>query len=95
MNGKKALFAAAAISGLIVGGAALSSDALAKSKGKGHGKSEHSTEMGECHGVNACNGQGACGGAGNPCAGHNECKGKGWLKMSAEQCAEKGGKFKS
>lgn len=49
---------------------------------------------GQCHGVNACKGKGACGGQGHACSGHNSCKGKGWLKMTAEECKEKGGQFK-
>jgi hypothetical protein len=47
----------------------------------------------KCLGINECKGQAQCGGApgGHSCAGQNECKGKGWLKVSAAECTEKGG----
>jgi hypothetical protein len=47
----------------------------------------------KCLGINECKGQAQCGGApgGHSCAGQNECKGKGWLKVSAAECQEKGG----
>ena len=53
-----------------------------------------------CFGANACSGQSQCnvrdgrfatGSKGNACAGQNECKGKGWLSLSKEDCATKGG----
>lgn len=47
----------------------------------------------KCLGINECKGQAQCGGApgGHSCAGQNECKGKGWIKVSAAECTEKGG----
>ena len=44
-----------------------------------------------CMGVNACKGQTACNTANNACKGQNSCKGTGWLPMTKEECAEKGG----
>ena len=46
----------------------------------------------KCLGINECKGQAQCGvPGGHSCAGQNECKGKGWLKVSAAECTEKGG----
>jgi hypothetical protein len=47
----------------------------------------------KCLGINECKGQAQCGGGpgGHSCAGQNECKGKGWVKVSAAECTEKGG----
>ena len=45
-----------------------------------------------CYGVNACKGTTACKTASNACKGQNSCKGTGWLSMSADECAKKGGK---
>lgn len=44
-----------------------------------------------CQGINACKGQGTCAGNGHPCGRHTPCKGQGWLSVSAEECAAKGG----
>lgn len=44
-----------------------------------------------CYGVNACKGTTACATAGNACKGQNTCKGRGWLPMSKDECADKGG----
>jgi len=44
-----------------------------------------------CYGINACKGQTACSTAQNACTGQNACKGKGWLNVSAKECATKGG----
>jgi uncharacterized membrane protein len=41
-----------------------------------------------CSGVNSCKGQSACKGANNACKGQNSCKGKGFLEMTAKQCAD-------
>ena len=41
-----------------------------------------------CNGVNSCKGQSACKGANNACKGQNSCKGKGFLEMTAKQCAD-------
>jgi len=47
-----------------------------------------------CYGVNACKGQNDCKGEHNACKGQGSCKGQGFLKMSAEKCAEAGGTVK-
>lgn len=44
-----------------------------------------------CYGINACKGQTACSTAQNACTGQNACKGKGWLNVSAKECAAQGG----
>lgn len=41
-----------------------------------------------CSGVNSCKGQSACKSANNACKGQNSCKGKGFLEMTAKQCAD-------
>jgi hypothetical protein len=41
-----------------------------------------------CLGVNSCKGQSACKSANNACKGQNSCKGKGFLEMTAKQCAD-------
>ena len=47
----------------------------------------------KCTGVNACGGKGECAAAdgSHDCGGKNSCKGKGWVKLSAADCEEKGG----
>ena len=47
----------------------------------------------KCTGINSCEGHGECGAAdgSHDCAGKNSCKGKGWVKVSKEECEEKGG----
>lgn len=44
-----------------------------------------------CQGINECRGKGTCAGNGHPCGRHTPCKGQGWLSVSAEECATKGG----
>ena len=44
-----------------------------------------------CSGINNCKGLTACATASNSCKGMNSCKGQGWLPMTTEECAEKGG----
>ena len=46
----------------------------------------------KCMGVNECAGHGGCKSAANECKGHNGCKGKGFVEMTADDCAAKGGK---
>jgi len=41
-----------------------------------------------CLGVNSCKGQSACKSANNACKGQNSCKGKGFLEMTAKECAD-------
>lgn len=48
----------------------------------------------KCHGVNSCKGHNDCAGEGNSCKGMGSSKGQGFLIMSAEKCAEKGGEAK-
>ena len=50
-----------------------------------------SSEKVECLGANSCRGHSACATANSACKGKNDCKGQGYLLISAEQCAEKGG----
>ncbi|MEN9577040.1 MAG: hypothetical protein RJA70_49 [Pseudomonadota bacterium] len=51
-----------------------------------------SAEPVKCLGIHECKGKSACGVPdGHACAGQNDCKGKGWIKVSAEECAAKGG----
>jgi len=56
---------------------------------------DHEGEAVKCQGINGCNGHGQCAAAdgSHACQGHNACKGKGkgWVKVSAEECEEKGG----
>jgi len=81
-NMKKSILIGAAISGLLLTGAA--------------GAKEHTSDKtkGECHGINSCKGKGDCGGKGYSCAGKNSCKGKGWLEMTKADCDAKKGTFK-
>lgn len=48
--------------------------------------------MVKCSGINSCKGSAACATASNSCKGMNSCKGQGWIKASAKECADKGGK---
>jgi len=50
-------------------------------------------DMVECAGVNTCKGHGACKSADNACKGQNACKGKGFVELSAADCAKQGGKI--
>ncbi len=72
---------AAAAAGLILAGCAIpGTDSKMASAGDIH-----------CSGVNSCKGKTSCKSADNNCKGKNSCKGEGWLSMSKEACAEKGG----
>ena len=44
--------------------------------------------MVKCSGVNGCKGSSECKTAKSGCNGHNECAGKGWVEMTAEECAK-------
>lgn len=46
----------------------------------------------KCLGINTCHGQSECATGDHECATQNSCSGKGWIKVSAEECAKKGGK---
>jgi len=73
----KAILAAAALTGLLLGASGCSSGTQAV--------------MGKCHGMNSCKGTGDCAGKGSSCAGKNQCKGQGWKKLSNMDCEEKVG----
>jgi uncharacterized membrane protein len=77
MNKRSALIAAAA-AGIFVSGAATHAVA----------DQHEGAEMVKCQGVNACKGQSDCKTAHSACNGHNECKGKGWVEMTADECAK-------
>ena len=81
MRATKGILIASAAATLVLGGAVL---ARADQKAGG--------DMVHCSGVNACKGQGECAGAGHSCAGMNSCKGQGWVELSKEDYAKKGGK---
>jgi hypothetical protein len=72
------IFLAAAAAGLF---AATPAAMAAEQEGKVH-----------CTGVNACKGTSECKTATNACKGQNACKGKGFISMTAKECADKGGK---
>ena len=42
----------------------------------------------KCEGVNSCKGHSECQTDHSACHGKNECAGKGWIKLSAEECAK-------
>ncbi|WP_417623748.1 hypothetical protein [Paremcibacter congregatus] len=60
--------------------------------GDGHAKGKEAKV--HCYGVNACKGHNDCKTEMNACKGQGSCKGQGFLSMSAEECAKKGGKVK-
>jgi hypothetical protein len=79
LNAKAGATIAATAAALLVSGT-LATTAVAAEKGK-------------CFGINACKGKSACKTAQNACQGHNACKGQGFLVMTEEKCARKGGNF--
>jgi hypothetical protein len=90
------VFAAAALAGLLSGGALTTSAQGAVNPANAEGKNalagvradDKKTEKGETHGCagkNSCKGKGGCKSGDNGCAGKNSCKGKGG-------CAVKDGK---
>lgn len=56
-----------------------------------HSDKGHDEAKIQCYGVNTCKGQNDCKTEKNACKGQGSCKGMGFLNMSAEACAEKGG----
>ncbi|MBI3715387.1 MAG: hypothetical protein HY255_05290 [Betaproteobacteria bacterium] len=48
-----------------------------------------------CEGVNACKGHNDCKTAKNECKGQGACKGQGYVALTAEQCAQIGGKVEA
>lgn len=55
-------------------------------------KAMETGKMVHCSGVNSCKGTSDCKTAENACKGQNACKGHGFLSMTSEECAAKGGK---
>ena len=53
----------------------------------------HEGDEVKCAGINGCSGKGECAAAdgSHECSGKNSCKGKGWVKVSGDECTEKGG----
>ena len=47
----------------------------------------------KCEGINECAGQSECATSDgtSSCEGLNECAGQGWITVSPEECAQKGG----
>jgi len=80
---------------LLVGAALLGLSAALPTMTSAFGGSSDKSEevVGKCHGINSCKGTGACGGKSHGCAGQNSCKGKGWIKVTKNECSEKGGTF--
>ena len=70
---------AAAAAGLLIGGAMLAPT------------SAQAEEKVHCFGLNSCKGKGACKTASNDCKGKNACKAKGFLALTAAECAAQGG----
>lgn len=85
---KTGFILATAVAGLIMAGNVMAEE------GHDHEAAKEAPKV-KCEGINSCKGTGACGGATHDCAGKNECKGKGWLKVTSEECTEKGGTVKS
>ena len=77
MRLKKTPGVAIATAAAMLFGTGLVGSAFAANEGKIH-----------CLGVNSCKGQSACKSANNACKGQNSCKGKGFLEMTAQQCAD-------
>lgn len=76
---KRSAVLAAAAAALFVSGAATHAAAADENAGGAKVK---------CDGVNGCKGQSECKTAKSGCNGHNECAGKGWVEMTAEECAK-------
>lgn len=85
LKGVKGLVVAAGVLSLLATGYGLAGSTV--------GDEGEGTEMVKCTGINSCSGKGECGAAdgSHDCAGKNSCEGKGWVKVSAEECEEKGG----
>jgi len=52
----------------------------------------NTAELTHCYGVNQCNGHNDCKTAENACKGQAVCKGHGFVALSAQACADVGGK---
>ncbi len=77
----KGIAIAAAAGAFFLAGTTAPGLALADSHGS-HG------DKVKCEGVNSCKGHSECQTDQSACNGQNECAGKGWIKMSAEECAK-------
>jgi hypothetical protein len=77
-------------------GAAIAAGVAALLGTTGCGEEDATAEAGQalvkCEGINECKGQSDCAGATNDCAGLNECAGTGYLEVTEDECAAKGGK---
>jgi len=77
----KALFAGAALAGLISGGSVANAANITKldksNPSAGVMADAKKVENHDCKGKNSCKGQGGCKSGENGCAGKNSCKGKG------------------
>jgi hypothetical protein len=86
----KALFAGAAMAGLMTGAVARTyasqqtTTQSGTSLSNGWGQMDDSGDKGkhDCKGQNSCKGTGGCKGSDNGCKGQNSCKGKGGCKSS-------------
>jgi len=77
MTKRSAVLVAAAVA---IFGSGVASQAVAEHHEAG--------EKVKCEGVNSCKGHSECQTDQSACNGQNECAGKGWIKMSAEECAK-------
>lgn len=81
MKTKKSLLLSAAVSGLLLGGAATSLTSCSKDAAPAtttpNVTPTASMEKHACKGLNSCTGKGGCKTDANACAGKNSCKGKG------------------
>lgn len=75
---KRSAILAAAAAAIFVSGASTEASAAHHEGG----------EKIKCEGVNGCKGQSECNTDHSACHGKNDCAGKGWVKMSAEECAK-------
>ena len=75
----KQSFLAAAISGILLGGALPALAEEAPNQGKNKDKSAQDKHA--CKGQNACKGQGGCKTDKHECKGKNECKAQGGCKV--------------
>lgn len=83
MNNTKSILLATAAAALFVSSPLLAQDVHPAAEGKV-----------KCGGVNACKGKAECNTSADlsGCKGKNECAGKGWVSLTKEECAAKGGK---
>ena len=80
---KSGALVAAAVAAMALSGNVLASDAAAAAS---------ASDAVHCTGINSCKGTSDCKTAENACKGKNVCKGHGFVSVSKEECAKKGGK---